>query len=78
MTDTPESTPDPLTPAEPAVPTLPAGPTEPAVAMTGNPAVDEALRALDDAAQAPPAEQIPAYEAAHRALQQTLATIDES
>jgi hypothetical protein len=72
MTDTPESTPDPVTPAEPA------GPTVPAVAMTGHPAVDEALRALDDAAQAPPAEQIPAYEAAHRALQQTLATIDES
>jgi hypothetical protein len=46
-------------------------------ASTGHPAVDEALRALDDAADAPPAEQIPAYEAAHRALQQTLATIDQ-
>ncbi len=45
---------------------------------TGHPAVDEALRALDAAADAPPAEQIPAYEAAHHVLQQTLATIDES
>jgi hypothetical protein len=67
MTDTPEPTPEP-----------PARPAEPAPATTGNPMVDEALRAVDDAAGAPPAEQIPGYEAAHRALQQTLATIDES
>jgi hypothetical protein len=46
-------------------------------ASTGHPAVDEAVRALDDAVDAPPADQIPAYEAAHRALQQTLATIDQ-
>lgn len=46
-------------------------------ASTGHPSVDEALRALDDAADAAPAEQIEAYEAAHRALQQTLATIDQ-
>jgi hypothetical protein len=63
MTDTPESTPEPA---------------EPAAALTGHPAVDEALRTLDDAAGAAPAEQIPAYEAAHHVLQQTLATIDES
>ncbi|MBX6357105.1 MAG: hypothetical protein IRZ05_14780 [Micromonosporaceae bacterium] len=47
-------------------------------ATTGHPAVDDALRALDEAADAPPASQIPAFEAAHRVLQQTLATIDET
>ena len=67
MTDTPESTPDLAAPP----------PAEPA-AVTGHPVVDQALRALDDVAAAPPAEQIPAYEAAHHVLQQTLATIDES
>jgi hypothetical protein len=46
--------------------------------MTGHAAVDGALRALDGAADAPPPDQIPAYEAAHHVLQQTLATIDES
>jgi hypothetical protein len=51
---------------------------DPAAAPTGHPAVDEALRALDDIAHAPPAEQIPPYEAAHHVLQETLATIDES
>lgn len=45
---------------------------------TGHPAVDDALRALAAAADAPPADQIPVYEAAHHVLQQTLATIDES
>ncbi len=45
---------------------------------TGNPAVDEALDGLAGAADLPPAEQVGAYEAAHRALQQTLATIDQS
>jgi hypothetical protein len=44
---------------------------------TGHPAVDETLVALDAAADAPPADQIPAYEATHHVLQQTLATIDE-
>jgi hypothetical protein len=73
MTDIPESTPDRVPEPEPA-----AGPQAPAEAMTGHPAVDETLRALDAAADAPPADQIPAYEAAHHVLQQTLATIDES
>lgn len=45
--------------------------------ITGHPVVDDALDSLERVAPADPAEQIPAYEAAHRALQQTLATIDE-
>jgi hypothetical protein len=45
---------------------------------TGHPAVDGALRGLASAAELPPAEQVPAFDAAHRALQQTLATIDQS
>jgi hypothetical protein len=62
-----------------STPDLRPEPADPAdAAATGHPAVDEALQALDDAADAPPAEQIPAYEAAHHVLQQTLATIDES
>jgi hypothetical protein len=87
-----QSTPDPR--PEPAGPGAPAPANQadaapahssggapvdpPGAAATGHPAVDEALRALDDAADAPPADQIPAYEAAHHVLQQTLATIDES
>jgi hypothetical protein len=74
MTDTPGSTPDPGDLAQPAEPAA----AMTGNAMTGNPALDEALRGLDDAAGAPPTEQIPVYEAAHHALQQTLATIDES
>ncbi len=65
MTGAPESTPD-------------VRPAPEGQATTGHPAVDRALAALDAAAGAPPAEQIPAYEAAHHVLQQTLATIDES
>lgn len=44
---------------------------------TGHPAVDAALRAVAQVAQAPPADQIPAFQAAHRTLQETLASIDE-
>ena len=43
---------------------------------TGHPAVDAALRSLDDAAHLAPGEQIAAYEAAHQVLQETLASID--
>jgi hypothetical protein len=43
---------------------------------TGHPAVDAALRALDNAAGLAPAEQIAAYEAAHQVFQETLAGID--
>jgi len=44
---------------------------------TGSARVDEAIEALDRAAGLPPEQQIAEYEAAHRTLQETLATIDE-
>ena len=43
---------------------------------TGHPAVDGMLRALENAAQLPPAQQIAEYEAAHEVLRETLASID--
>jgi hypothetical protein len=46
------------------------------VESTGHPAVDAVLRSLANAAQIAPAEQIAEYEAAHRVLQETLASID--
>lgn len=49
-----------------------------AAAPTGHPAVDTALRALREASHARPADQIPTYQAAHRTLRETLASIDES
>ena len=45
---------------------------------TGHPVVDAALTRLADQPELPPAEQVAGYEAAQRALQQTLASIDES
>ena len=50
------------------------GPTGP----TGQPAVDAALAQLDAVADRPPAEQVAAFEAAHRALTGTLSSIDQS
>jgi hypothetical protein len=47
-----------------------------AVETTGHAAVDAVLRSLANAAQLDPAEQIAEYEAAHRVLQETLASID--
>ena len=44
---------------------------------TGHPAVDETLERLDGVAGEPPAEQIEAYEAVHRTLQETLHTIEQ-
>jgi len=60
----------------------PAGPDEPsepevATATTGHPAVDAALRTVSTAAGAPPADQVPAYQALHRTLRETLASIDQ-
>ena len=46
-------------------------------AGTGHPAVDAALQAITNAAGLSPADQIAQYEAAHRTLQETLATIDQ-
>ncbi|WP_213455330.1 hypothetical protein [Rhizomonospora bruguierae] len=58
------------------------GPGDPAgeggPVRTGHPAVDGALQAMANAAELPAAEQIAEYEAAHRTLQETLATIDEA
>jgi hypothetical protein len=63
-------------PAGHAEPDAPAGHAEPD-APAGHPAVDAALRAIAQVADAPPADQIPAYQAAHRTLQETLTSIDE-
>ncbi len=56
----------------------PAGPVSEAEGPTGQPAVDAALAELDEAAELEPAQQVAAYEQAHRALSQTLAAIDQS
>jgi hypothetical protein len=45
---------------------------------TGHPVVDAVLQSLANAAPLAPAEQIAEYEAAHRVLQETLASIDRS
>jgi hypothetical protein len=53
------------------------GMPEPAVPpATGQPRVDAALRGLADAAHAPVAEQIAAYESMHTALRETLGEIE--
>ncbi|MEV7231641.1 hypothetical protein AB0M79_32215 [Polymorphospora sp. NPDC051019] len=57
-------------PEAPVLPTV-AGP-----GGSGHPAVDAAIQAMANAADLPPADQIAQYEAAHRTLQETLATID--
>jgi hypothetical protein len=49
-----------------------------ATGPTGHPVVDAAVARLADQAELPPAEQLAGYEAAQRALQHTLASIDES
>jgi hypothetical protein len=54
-------------------------PTEPeSVVRAGHPAVDAAIEAMANVADLRPADQIAEYEAAHRTLQETLATIDEA
>ncbi len=53
---------------------------EPAAAQppsTGHPDVDAAVAALTDVADQPPAQQLGAYEQAHRALSETLSAIDQ-
>ncbi len=67
-----------MTVPEPA-PTEPAEPgATGAAGVTGHPAVDAALDELAQAVELPPGEQVLAYEATHRTLSQTLATIDQS
>ena len=51
------------------------GPAE--AVTTGHPAVDGALRGMANAAELPPDDQIAQFEATHRILTETLATIDE-
>jgi hypothetical protein len=61
-------------PGGPTASTGPAASTGP----TGHPLVDAALDELDRAAELPADAQVAAYEATHRVLQQTLATIDQA
>jgi hypothetical protein len=74
--------------AEPAVEAVAAEPAatgageplagEPASGPTGHPAVDATVARLAEQADLPPAEQVAGYEAAQRALHQTLASIDQT
>lgn len=57
--------------------TAPTG-DDPGEQGSGHPAVDAAVQAVEAAADLAPADQIEAYDAAHRTLQETLATIDQS
>jgi hypothetical protein len=54
------------------------GPFEQTLGPTGHPAVDAVLADLDAAEALDPAQQVPVYEQAHKALSQTLAAIDQS
>lgn len=45
---------------------------------SGHPAVDAVLQGIANVASLAPADQIAQYEAAHRVLRETLATIDQS
>lgn len=70
-------------PAPPAAAARPAYPNgvpadEDGATGSGHPAVDAALRGIANTAALPPADQIAQYEAAHRTLRATLATIDQS
>lgn len=56
-------------------PAAPAPASRPAT--TGHPAVDAALAEVARLAGGPPAAQVPAFQAAHRVLRETLASIDE-
>ena len=48
------------------------------VPATGHPGVDAAIHAIMNATDLPPADQIAQFEAAHRALRDILATIDQA
>jgi hypothetical protein len=50
---------------------------EPAEVGSGHAGVDAVIRSMANAAELSPADQIAEYEAAHRTLQETLATIDQ-
>jgi hypothetical protein len=74
---------------EPAMPERssrlePASRPEPSTAVgeppprSGHPAVEAVIRAMANAADLSPGDQIAEYEAVHQALQETLATIDQA
>ena len=66
-------------PTDPSASTSPVSVGDPGSSQpTGHQAVDAALAELDAAADLDPAQQVPVYEQAHRALSQTLAAIDQS
>jgi hypothetical protein len=65
--------PGPFRPAPP-----PAAPSADRAEGSGHPAVDAVIQAIANAADLSPADQIAQYEAAHRTLQETLATIDQA
>lgn len=65
---------DYVEPTESAEPMEPPEADEPVI---GHPAVDAALRGLAEVTDAAPADQLPAYQAAHRTLREALASIDE-
>jgi hypothetical protein len=67
-------------PSPPAAarPAPPPDPTVTADDAAGHPAVDAAVRAMDNAAALAPADQIAQYEAAYETLRETLATIDQT
>lgn len=44
--------------------------------QTGDPALDEMLRALAQASEIPPEDQLPVIEAVHRGLQDRLADVE--
>jgi hypothetical protein len=50
---------------------------EPAEVGSGHAGVDAVIRSMANAVDLSPADQIAEYEAAHRTLQETLATIDQ-
>jgi hypothetical protein len=64
---------------EPAGPSAsPSDEPAPELGPTGHAGVDAALAELDAVSDADPAQQVAAYEQAHRALSQTLAAIDQN
>ena len=52
-------------------------PTTTDLPVTGLPAVDDVVRSLAQVASLPPAGQLPAFQAGHRTLRESLSRIDE-
>jgi hypothetical protein len=60
-----------------AAPSEPAALSEDAAGSTGHAGVDAAIGSLGEVASLAPREQVAAYVEAHRALHETLSTIEE-